>query len=280
VRTHSVRLALLANLLLATSLSGATVDGIRLHSSTSGKGPKTVILVHGWTCDDRTWVSQVPVLSRDYRVITLDLPGAGQSGSPRDGKLSMDLFARAIEAVREEAKADRVALVGHSMGTAAIMQYARLHPEHTVALVLVDGSVTVPPDAAPAMLAMAKQYAESAKARETMVQMMFTPNTSEEVKKQVLSMILRAPAATATGMMQAFADPAIWKDDVFTQPVLAVYSAVSLTDADPESDLTYMNRRFPRLDYVKMPGAGHFLMLERPDEFNRLLESFLDKLTF
>ena len=61
-----------------------------------------MILVHGWTCDESTWNSQVPALSKDYRVITLDLPGHGRSGSPKDGKLSMDLFARAVDAVRKD----------------------------------------------------------------------------------------------------------------------------------------------------------------------------------
>ena len=95
----------------AASLSAATVDGIHLHSSMNGKGLKTVILVHGWTCDDRTWQSQVPELAKSYRVITLDLPGHGKRGSPKDGKTSMDLYARAIEAARQEAKSDRAVLI-------------------------------------------------------------------------------------------------------------------------------------------------------------------------
>ena len=278
----SHQILFLINLLLATSASAATVDGIQLHSSKSGKGPNTVILVHGWTCDERTWKSQVPVLAKNYRVITLDLPGHGQSGSPEDGKMSMDLFARAIEAVRQEENADRVVLVGHSMGTAVIMQYARLYPEHTVALMFVDGSVTLPQDAKvkDSMLSFAKQYADSLKVREAMVQSMFSSNTTQDVRNQVLSMILSAPAATAVGMMEAFVDPVIWKEDVFTQPVLAMFSDVSLTPADRESDLEYMKTRFPHLDYVKMPGTGHFLMLEKPTEFNRLLMSFLDKLNY
>src|ERR1700733_1180935 len=137
-----------ASLLLATSLaiglSAASVDGIKIHSSTAGKGPKTVILVHGWTCDETTWNAQLPELSKEYRVITLDLPGHGQSGSPKNGTLSMDLFARAVEAVRKESKADRVVVVGHSMGTPVVIQYARLYPEHTAALVFVDGLVNIP----------------------------------------------------------------------------------------------------------------------------------------
>jgi sigma-B regulation protein RsbQ len=130
-------------LAFAWSLTAATVDGIQIHSSSTGKGPKTVVLVHGWTCDETTWSEQVPVLSKKHRVLTLDLPGHGKSGAPADGKLSMDLFARAVEAVRAEAKADQVVLVGHSMGTAVVVQYARLYPQHVAALVFVDGLVTL-----------------------------------------------------------------------------------------------------------------------------------------
>ena len=42
----------------------------------------------------------------------------------------------------------------------------------------------------------------------------------------------------------------------------------------------YMKIRFPKLDYAEIPGTGHFLMLEKPAEFNRLLLEFLDKLKY
>src|SRR5258708_36219657 len=108
-------------ILLAASLAGADVDGLAIHSTTTGTGPKTVMLVHGWTCDETSWSEQVPALAAQYRVITIDLPGHGKSGSPKDGKLTMDLFARAIEAVRAEAGSEVMALAGHSMGTAVIL---------------------------------------------------------------------------------------------------------------------------------------------------------------
>src|ERR1700683_128525 len=126
---------LLIALLFGWALTAATVDGIQITSASAGKGRKTVILVHGGTCDEPTWSAQVPVLSKKYRVLTLDLPGHGKTGGPADGKLSMDLFARAVEAVRAEAKADRVVLVGHSMGTPVIVQYARLYLQHVAASV-------------------------------------------------------------------------------------------------------------------------------------------------
>jgi pimeloyl-ACP methyl ester carboxylesterase len=124
--------------LTSATLSSATVDGLQIHSSVAGTGPKTVILVHGWTCDETTWIEQVPALAKEYRVVTLDLPGHGKSESPKDGKFSMDLFARAVEAVRAEVKADHVVIAGHSMGSPVVIRYAQLYPQHTVALVLVD----------------------------------------------------------------------------------------------------------------------------------------------
>jgi sigma-B regulation protein RsbQ len=270
---NALWLCILIVSMLTAPASGATLDGIQIHSSVSGKGPGTVILVHGWTCDETTWQPQVPVLAATYRVITLDLPGHGKSGSPKDGKLSMNLFARAIEAVRIEAKADRVALVGHSMGTPVIIQYARLYPQSTAVLVFVDGSYSpMPKGNTPAPSGFTGP--EGLKAREGMIRGMFSPLTTQEMQKHILSMMLGAPAATAAGAMQAMQDPAIWKEDLFAQPVLGLYADRSWP---VESD---MKKRFPNLELHKISGTGHFLMLEKPDEFNRLLKSFLDKQKF
>ncbi len=250
------------------------MDGIKIHSSTAGKGPKTVILVHGWTCDETTWNAQVPALSKEYRVITLDLPGHGQTGSPKDGKLSMDLFARAVEAVRKDSKADRVVLVGHSMGTPVVIQYARLYPEHTAALVFVDGGVTLPTGARrPDPKAIAGP--DGVKARETIIRSMFSASTTPDEQKHILTMMLAAPESTAVGAMQATFDPANWKGDVFQQPILGLYA-----DHSGAGNREYMSTHFPNMDYEEIAGTGHFLMLEKPEEFNQLLIAFLDKQKF
>jgi pimeloyl-ACP methyl ester carboxylesterase len=123
---------LLLSIVVALPLSAAAVDGAKIHWSSTGVAQQAVILVHGWTCDESSWDAQVPVLSAKYRVITLDLPGHGKSDPPPDGKFSMTLFARAVEAVRAEAKVDKAVLVGHSMGTPVIREYARLYPKHVI----------------------------------------------------------------------------------------------------------------------------------------------------
>jgi len=264
-----MRCAIALPFVLALSLSAASVDGLNIHSSITGTGSKTVILVHGYTCDESTWTEQTPALAKEYRVVTLDLPGHGKSDSPKDGKFSMDLFARAIEAVREEAKVNSVVLVGHSMGTPVVLRYAHLYPAHTSALVFVDG--LMPAAAAnPATNPGAAMGGPNGRAaREAMIRGFFVADTTPAVQTKVLNMMLGAPEATAVGAMNATFDPAGQTVDVPMVPILGIYAGRPL--ASREAVLSH----FPNAEYTQIPGTGHFLMLEKPQEFNRLLLTFL-----
>jgi pimeloyl-ACP methyl ester carboxylesterase len=270
-----MRCAIVIPFVMSLTLSAASVDGLRIHSSITGKGSKTVILVHGYTCDESTWTEQTPALAKEYRVVTLDLPGHGKSDSPNDGKFSMDLFARAIEAVREEVKADHVVLAGHSMGTPVVLRYAHLYPAHTSALVFVDGLM---PTAARQTAATANQAlnlgagmggANGRAAREAMVRGFFVADTTAAVQTKVLNMMLGAPEATAVGAMNATFDPAGQTIDIPMVPILGIYAG------RPVASREAVLARFPNTEYSQIPGTGHFLMLEKPEEFNRLLLGFL-----
>jgi pimeloyl-ACP methyl ester carboxylesterase len=141
------------------------------------------------------------------------------------------LFARAVEAVRAETNADEVVLVGHSMGAPVIRQYARLFPQHVAGLVAVDGPLAGGPG--PAQRGQAPPRfptvtgPDGLENRETMIRGMFTPQTAPALQQQILTMMLKAPEATADGAMAAMADPALWKEDVVAVPVLAIYAGTS-----------------------------------------------------
>jgi sigma-B regulation protein RsbQ len=256
------------------SLSAASVDGLKIHSATSGHGSKTVILVHGYTCDESTWSEQVPVLAKEYRMVTLDLPGHGRSESPKDGKFSMDLFARSIEAVRAEVKADRIVLVGHSMGTPVVLRYAHLYPQHTAALVFVDGLMPLPAAQAGALAdaGAAMGGPNGRNVREQMIRSFFVVGTSPAVQTKVLHMMLGAPEATAVGAMNATREPAGQTTDIPMVPIFAIYAGPSHI-----ASAQAVHASFPTAEYTEIPGTGHFLMLEKPEEFNRLLLGFLSK---
>ena len=268
--------ALILALLVAAPLSAASVDGISIHASSMGSGP-ALVFVHGWTCDSSSWASQVPAFAKDYRVITLDLPGHGESESPQDGKFSMDLFARAVEAVRAEADVDRVVLVGHSMGAPVIRQYARSYPDRVAGLVAVDGPLdlrTFPaPEAGQGPPPMAGP--EGLKAREGVIRSMFIPETPAVLQEQILSMMLKAPESTAVGAIAAVLDPSIRWTDVIRAPALAVYAGTATV---PDAAMT--REIIPNYEATQIAGTGHFLMMEKPDEFNGALRAFLDKIEF
>lgn len=222
-------------------------------------------------------------------MLTLDLPGHGRSEMPANGTFSIDLFARAVEAVRAEAGAEKVVLVGHSMGALVVGHYARLFPQRLAALVAVDGPLPLQPAAAsqsePAAAEKPPEQAapaalpplggpEGLQGREKMIRMMFTPHTPSRLQERILDMMLKAPEATAVGAMAAMSDP-VWSDKVIAVPVLAVLADKGLPPATPQ-----MKSMLPDLEVTRMKGSGHFLMMERPAEFNALLDGFLRRIGF
>jgi pimeloyl-ACP methyl ester carboxylesterase len=269
-------LTLMLVVVAARPLSAASVDGIPIHSAAAGNGP-ALVFVHGWTCDSSSWAAQVPAFDNKYRVITLDLPGHGMSGSPKDGKLSMDLFARAVEAVRVEANAPRVVLIGHSMGAPVIRQYAHLYPDRVAGLVAVDGPLDMRAFSTPAAGQGPPPVTgpDGLKNRETMIRSMFTPNTPAAVQKSVLAMMLAPPEATAAGAMVAMFDPSIrWTDEI-RAPAFAIYAGTSQLP-----DLAKARELLPDFSATQIAGTGHFVMMEKPDEFDRALSGFLDRIKF
>jgi pimeloyl-ACP methyl ester carboxylesterase len=109
-------------------------DGVRLRVDAHGPADSgvTVVLLHGWCLDRRTWHHQVAALramSSRPRVIAFDTRGHGRSGATRLpsatlGQLGDDL----AEVLRHYAGGGPVVLAGHSMGGMAIMEYAYRHP--------------------------------------------------------------------------------------------------------------------------------------------------------
>jgi len=81
-----------------------------------GSGSPALLLVHGWGGDVSVWSEQVPVFSKNHRVVTLDLAGHGTSSSERE--------ARPIVAVADHLGLGQVVLVGHSMGSPVALEAA------------------------------------------------------------------------------------------------------------------------------------------------------------
>jgi pimeloyl-ACP methyl ester carboxylesterase len=265
-------LALVIGVMLAVPAQAASVGGAKINYTSAGTG-KTIVFVHGWTCDVSSWDAQVPEFSKSYRVIALDLPGHGKTAAPADGKFSMTLFAEAIEAVRAEVGADKIVLIGHSMGAPVIRQYALLHPEHVAGLVAVDGPLDMrafPPEVAKQLPDVSGPNGMAA--RKTLISSMFQPTTSPAVREHVMAMMTSAPEITAVRAQAAMFDPALQTADIIRAPAYSIYAGGGFFQVDPKT-----TERLPRWEGIKLAGTGHFVMMEKPAEFNALLKDFLEK---
>ena len=116
------------------------VDGNRVIYFAGGSGDRTIVLVHGVNDQAGSWVSVVPPLMNDSRVIAIDLPGHGES-APATGPLPISLMVKALQTVIDrESPGKPVVLVGNSMGGWVSMLYAADHQARLSRLVLEDAS--------------------------------------------------------------------------------------------------------------------------------------------
>ncbi len=97
-----------------------------------------LVLLHGTSASLHTWEPWVKVLSRQRRVITLDLPGFGLTGPSVLGDYHDASYVDFLHALLTHLKLDRVVLGGNSLGGQIAWEYAAQHGEHVQALVLVD----------------------------------------------------------------------------------------------------------------------------------------------
>ena len=101
-----------------------------LHYRDEGRNhEQTLVLLHGYLQNLDIWSSYVLSYMRTMHVITIDLPGHGYSECFGDVH-SMDLMAKAVKAVLDDAGVEQCVMVGHSMGGYVALAFADLFPHH------------------------------------------------------------------------------------------------------------------------------------------------------
>jgi len=107
-------------------MSYTTFKTKELHYTDTGKGD-TIVLLHGFTEDLRIWKHFSTRLSRNYRVICIDLPGHGKSECIAEIH-SMEILADSISAVLKKIKIKKCLLIGHSLGGYVTLAFAAKYP--------------------------------------------------------------------------------------------------------------------------------------------------------
>jgi pimeloyl-ACP methyl ester carboxylesterase len=249
----------------------------RIHYVTAGKGNSTIVFIHGWSCNLGFWREQISALADKERLILIDLPGHGQSDKPQ-ANYTMDFFAEAVLAVLRDAKVDKAIFIGHSMGGAVIARVHHHAPEKVAALVSVDGllcRLSGTPEEGRALVGgfASPHYREHAAG---FISTLFPVPGTEALRDRMTSEMLATPQHVMLGGILAMLSPdqPDWILQKVNAPVIVINAPTPWWNDAYEN---YVRSLSPHSDYFIMEGVGHFLMLEKPAEFNALLAQKLGK---
>ncbi len=254
-------------------------DGEIISYNVYGKGDITLLFVHGWNCDSRYWREQVPYFAEKYQVVTIDLAGHGHSSQSRK-VYSLESSGQDINAVAEELDAKKVILIGHSSGGDIIVEAAKLMPGRVIGLIGVDTLQNVEEaiskeDIAKMSDGFKKDFRGAIK---TFVEQMMVKDINPELKKWIIDDMSSAPTTVALSAFEEYA--AALENKKTANNFKEIRVPVRCVNADLWPTNIEVNRRYMQsFDVAIMKGVGHFLMLERPDEFNKLLSRSIEEIT-
>ena len=251
-------------------------EGVKLTYDLRGAGDTTLVFIHGWSSERSAWREQANYFAARHRVVTLDLAGHGQSTAGKRKAWTLASLADDVVAVVARLKSPHVTLIGHSMGgPVALLAAPRLPMVKAVILVdsLHNADTKISREEAERF---AGQFRKDFRGTMTaMVQSMF-PKASP-LAEEVIAKAVAGDAAIMTALLADYPNldlPGMLR--AVKVPVRAI-NAAPRSPADPATNLA-VNRKYADYDATVLAGPGHFLMLERPGEFNAILREWLSVL--
>jgi pimeloyl-ACP methyl ester carboxylesterase len=245
-------------------------NGIAIHYEDRGRGP-TVLLNHGYGATSQMWARQVDDLESDYRVVTWDLRGHGQSDSPE----ALADYARSVavddmRGVLDACQIERAVIGGLSLGGYLSLAFYLAHPERAGALMLFD---TGPGYKNPKARAAWNRGAERM-AREFETQGLSALAGGAEVRL--------SSHRSAEGLARAARGTLVQSDSQVADSLGDIHVPTLVLAGERDEPFLaatdYMARKIPNATKVLIPGAGHAPNVEQPEAFNQAVRSFLSTL--
>ncbi len=242
-------------------------DGVSLVYSAAGAGEPALVFIHGGLANRGFWDGELRNLAAHHQVIALDLAGHGESGSNRQ-KWGLPEFGADVRAVVNAERLNKVVIFGNSLGGPVAIEAALLLPGKVLGVVGVDTFqsltyVMTQEQARQRAEAFRDDYAGSLK---QMVKALFHPDADPAVMADAERRMMRTPPDAAYKMFLSMAgyDQAAPARRL-TVPLRAINGDIYPTDI---AGVRTVKADF---DAVIMKHMGHYPMLERPAEFDRIV---------
>jgi 3-oxoadipate enol-lactonase len=254
----------------------ALADGVRLAYEARGSGPP-VLLVQGLGYARWGWEPVADRLAREFRVVSFDNRGIGESDVPA-GPYTVQRLAADAVAVLDHAGIERAHVVGASLGGMISQQLAIAHPERVDRLVLL---CTTPggPDAFPMPEQTVRLFAEAPSLAPEQALRRFVENSLSvrgELVDEIYRRRLENPFDPAGWQAQAAAGAAWDAGDGLGEIRASTLVLHGMADnVLDHRNAELLGRRIPGSVVSFFPGAGHLFWWEQPDEVSAAIREFL-----
>lgn len=280
-------------LLVITLLSGSlckdlTAKQIKLRNSQveinylqQGKGDTTILFLHGWCINGNYWRNQVDYFSKKYNVFAIDLPGFGESKAERIN-WTIEEYSKDVLAFIETLDLKNVVLIGHSMSGEIMLQIALSNNPNVIGIIGVDNFKTIDVSFSPEQMKQIneflnmfeKDYKKAAPLYADM--MLFHSTTTKEIKDRVKNDFIKSDSTigynTLINQMQySFNDAA--RIEQLNYKLFLINS-----DGFPTNEAGLKNHCKNGFLVETIASTGHYPMIEKPTEFNLILEKVLGRM--
>jgi pimeloyl-ACP methyl ester carboxylesterase len=233
-----------------------------------GRGGLPVVFVHSIAGSSAHWSQPLEHVRQMRQAVAIDLRGHGRSEAPKNADYSMAGMAADVAAVVDTLDLRRFVLVGHSMGGGVALTYAGAHPDRVAGLLLLDpigdGRQIPADEVKPFLEGLETNY-------DSMIQGYWNQIAGPDsvVRERLLSDLRDTPREV---VVQVFHE--VMQFD--PRPALARYRGPILSVVTPLNDQPFSLHRLGKgFPHHMVQGTGHWIQLDKPEEFNRLLDEFL-----
>ena len=269
-----------------------TNDGVVLRYEEAGSG-KPLVCIPGWSQTAAQFKHQLSGLSDRYRVIAVDMRGHGESDKPNNG-YTIQRLAKDVQDLLVARDLTDVTLMGHSMGSSVIWSYWQLWGKDRLAkLILVDQMpmITADPHWSPqekedsgaifdptSLYNTVSQLAgpDGVKTTEGFIGAMFTKAYARSEVEWVVKQNLKMPRQYAAALLYNHSTQD-WRPVIprIALPTLVVGGRVSVVPWKSQVWIQKQVRGSKIEIFEEHEGGNHFMFMENPDKFNRIVRDFM-----
>jgi pimeloyl-ACP methyl ester carboxylesterase len=258
-------------------------NGIRTNYLESGSGDEHVVLVHGsgpGVTSYANWRLVLPVLGEDFHCVAPDMVGFGYSERPENPDYSVQTWADQTLGVMDALGIGRAHMIGNSFGGAIALRLATQHPDRVDKLVLM-GSMGVDFPITEGLDAVWGYDGTLEGMRSVMGYFAYNKELTGAELAQV-----RYEGATQPGFQESFSsmfpEPRQRWVEAMTTPEKEIsalpHRALVLHGREdqviPLSNSYKLEELLDNADLGVFSHCGHWSMIERTDDFNRLVRDF------